>query len=305
MKNSVRVGTRGSQLALAQTNEVVEYFKRVIPNLRFDVIRIRTRGDNMHQLDTKVERKSLFTQEIEEALAQDQIDIAIHSMKDLTTELSPRIMIAAVPKRASAYDVLVSRNKKKFSQLPPEAKIGTSSLRRKSQLLAARGDLKIVDMTGNVDTRLRKLANGDCDALVLAAAGLERLHLDRYVTEVLPSKVMLPAVGQGALAIQSRSGNQEIIDLISKIDHPPTRREVEAERAFAKKLGATCRTPIAAYARADSSRLTIEGIVASPNGRMLVRGRVISNDPNSSKIGEELAKSLLDKGAEAVLELAS
>ena len=302
MKGSVRIGTRGSQLALAQTNEVIEYLKRVNPILTFDVIRIRTKGDNMRQLDTKVEGKSLFTQEIEEALVQDQIDIAVHSMKDLTTDLSPRIVIAAVPKRASAFDVLVSRDKRKFSQLQPGARIGTSSLRRRSQLLAARGDLRIVDLTGNVDTRLRKLANGDCDALVLAAAGLERLHLDRYVTEILPSKVMLPAVGQGALAIQSRSDNQEIIDLISKIDYPPTRREVEAERAFAKKLGATCRTPIAAYARADSSRLTIEGIVASPNGRMLVRGRVTSDNPDPSKIGEELAKSLLDKGAEAVLE---
>jgi hydroxymethylbilane synthase len=258
----------------------------------------------MHQLDTKFEGKSLFTQEIEEALIQDQIDIAVHSMKDLTTDLSPRIVIAAVPKRASAYDVLVSRGKRKFSQLQPGARIGTSSLRRKSQLLAARGDLRIVNMNGNVDTRLRKLANGDCDALVLAAAGLERLNMDRYVAEVLPTRIMLPAVGQGALAIQSRSDNREIRDLISKIDHPPTRREVEAERAFAKKLGATCRTPIAAYARSDSSRLTIEGIVASPSGRMLVRGRVISNDPDSSKIGKELAESLLDKGAQAVLELA-
>jgi hydroxymethylbilane synthase len=304
MRSNVRVGTRGSQLALAQTNEVIEYFKRVIPSLGFDVIQIRTRGDDMHQLYTKVEGKSLFTQEIEEALVQDQIDIAIHSMKDLTTDLSPRIVIAAVPKRASAYDVLVSRDKRKFSQLQLEARVGTSSLRRKSQLLAARGDLRIVNVNGNVDTRLRKLAKGDCDALVLAAAGLERLHMDRYVAEVLPTRVMVPAVGQGAIAIQSRSDDQEIRDLMSKIDHPPTRREVEAERAFAKKLGATCRTPIAAYARSDSSRLTIEGIVASPSGKMLVRERVISDDPDSSKVGEELAKSLLDKGAQAVLELA-
>ena len=302
MKNNVRVGTRGSQLALAQTNEVIEYFKRVIPSLRFDVIRIRTRGDNMRQLDTKVEGKSLFTQEIEEALVQDQIDIAVHSMKDLTTDLSPRIVIAAVPKRASAFDVLVSRDERRFSQLQPGARIGTSSLRRRSQLLAARGDLRIVDMNGNVDTRLRKLANGDCDALVLAAAGLERLQMERYVAEVLPTRIMLPAVGQGALAIQSRNDNREIRELIAKIDDPTSRREVEAERAFAKKLGATCRTPIAAYARSDSSRLTIEGIVASPNGRMLVRGRVISDNPDSSKIGEELAMSLLDKGAGAILE---
>jgi hydroxymethylbilane synthase len=303
MKNRLRIGTRGSQLALAQTNEVIEYLKRVTPNLTFEIIQIRTRGDKMRELDTKVvEGKSLFTQEIEEALVQDQIDLAVHSMKDLTTDPSARIVIAAVPKRANAHDVLISRDKRKFSQLQPGARIGTSSLRRKSQLLAARGDLKIVDMNGNVDTRLRKLASGDCDALVLAAAGLERLHMDRHVAEVLPTRVMLPAVGQGALAIQSRDDNQEIKDLIAKIDYPATRREVEAERAFAKKLGANCRTPIAAYARSDSSRLTIEGLVASPSGRMLVRGRVTSDDPDSSKIGQELAESLLDKGAEAVLE---
>jgi hydroxymethylbilane synthase len=168
--------------------------------------------------------------------------------------------------------------------------------------LAARGDLEIVDMHGNVDTRLRKLASGDYDAIVLAAASLERLKLVRHITQVLPTNLMLPAVGQGALAVQSREDDQEVKELVSKIDNRLTRREIEAERAFAKKLGADCKTPIAAYARSDSSRLTLEGMVASPTGRMLVRGRVTSDDPDSNKIGEELAKSLLEKGAGAVLE---
>jgi hydroxymethylbilane synthase len=256
----------------------------------------------MHELGTSVEGKGIFTKEIEEALIQGRVDIAVHSMKDLSVDLSANVTIAAVPKRGNPHDVLVSREKRRFSQLPSGARVGTSSPRRKAQLLAARGDLEIVDIHGNVDTRFRKLASGAYDAIVVAAAGLERLHLDRNATEVLPTNLMLPAVGQGALAVQSRKGNQEITELVIKIDHPITRSEIEAERAFAKKLGANCRTPIAAYARSDSSKLTIEGMVSSPNGRMLIRGRLTSINPDSSQIGEELAKNLLDKGAEALLE---
>jgi hydroxymethylbilane synthase len=302
MKNRILVGTRRSALALAQSRQVIEELKQVIPHLHSEIVPIRTRGDKMHELGTNVEGKSLFTHEIEEALIQNRIDIAVHSMKDLTTRQSAGITIAAIPSRANAHDALVSRNERKFAQLQPGARVGTSSPRRKSQLLAARGDLEIVDMHGNIDTRFRKLASGDYDAIVLAVAGLERLKLVRHITQVLPTNLMLPAVGQGALAVQSREDDQEIKELVSKIDDRLTRREIEAERAFAKQLGADCRTPIAAYARSDSSRLTVEGMVASPTGRMLVRGRVTSDDPDSNKIGEALAKSLLEKGAGAVLE---
>jgi hydroxymethylbilane synthase len=302
MKTRILVGTRRSQLALAQTNQVIEELKQAVPSLKCEVVTIRTKGDNIHELGTSVEGKGIFTKEIEEALIQGRVDIAVHSMKDLSVDLAANVTIAAVPKRGNPHDVLVSRERRRFSQLPSGARVGTSSPRRKSQLLAARGDLEIVDIHGNVDTRLRKLASGAYDAIVVAAAGLERLHLDRNATEVLPTNLMLPAVGQGALAVQSRMGDQEITELIIKIDHPITRSEIEAERAFAKKLGANCRTPIAAFARSDSSKLTIEGMVSSPNGRMLVRGRLTSNNPDSSQIGEELAKSLLDKGAEALLE---
>ena len=256
----------------------------------------------MNSAQQLLKARALFTQEIEEALLQGRVDIAVHSMKDLTTDDSEGITFAAVPRRANAHDVLVSQNKRKFAQLPLGARIGTSSPRRKSQLLAARGDLEIVDIHGNVDTRLRKLSKRDYDAIVLAAAGLERLNLSHYVTDVLPTDLMLPAVGQGALAVQSRDGDHETLELVMRIDHPQTRREIEAERAFAKKLGANCRTPIAAHARSRSSKLTIEGMVASPSGRMLVRGRVTSDNPDSAQIGEELAESLLDKGAAAVLE---
>jgi len=302
MKNIIRIGTRGSRLAIVQTTEVIEDLKRVVPDVKCEIVRIRTKGDTMHELGTGVDVKSLFTQEIEEALIEGRIDIAVHSMKDLTTNTSDGITIAAVPKRNNPHDVLVSRENRKLSQLQPGARVGTSSPRRRAQLLAARGDLQIVDMRGNVDTRLRKLSSGDADAIILAAAGLERLNLSRYATEIVRTSLIIPAVGQGALAVQSRENDQEIKELVIKIDHPFTRREIEAERAFAKKLGANCRTPIAAYARSDSSRLTVEGMVASPSGRMLVRGRITSDNANSSNIGEELAESLLDKGAQAVLE---
>ncbi len=302
MKNIIRIGTRGSRLAIVQTTEVIEDLKRVVPDVKCEIVRIRTKGDTMHELGTGVDVKSLFTQEIEEALIEGRIDIAVHSMKDLTTNTSDGITIAAVPKRNNPHDVLVSRENRKLSQLQPGARVGTSSPRRRAQLLAARGDLQIVDMRGNVDTRLRKLSSGDADAIILAAAGLERLNLSRYATEIVRTSLIIPAVGQGALAVQSRENDQEIKELVIKIDHPFTRREIEAERAFAKKLGANCRTPIAAYARSDSSRLTVEGMVASPSGRMLVRGRITSDNANSGNIGEELAESLLDKGAQAVLE---
>lgn len=302
MRARIRVGTRASQLALAQTNQVIEELRRTVSGLKCDIIPIRTKGDRMHEIGTAVEGKDIFTKEIEAALIEDKVDVAIHSMKDLTVDLPPGITIAAVPKRANPHDVLISREKRRFIQLPAGSRIGTSSPRRRSQLLAARGDLELVDIRGNVESRLRKLTSGAYDAIILAGAGLERLHLEHEATEVLPTDLMLPAIGQGALAIQCRDSDKEIIELLIKIDHSVTRREIEAERAFAKKLGGNCRTPIAAYAKSYSSKLTIDGMIASLNGRMLVRSRVISDNPKSIQVGEELARSLLDKGAAALLE---
>jgi len=301
MKTHIRIGTRGSQLALAQTNQVIDDLKRVVSGLKFDIISIQTKGDKKHENST-FEGKGVYTKEIEEALIEEEIDLAIHSMKDLTVDLPPGIVIAAIPKRADPHDVLISRGERRFMQLPAGSRIGTSSPRRRSQLLASRGDLKVIDIHGNIETRLRKLTSGAYDAIVLAAAGLERLHLESKSTEVLPINLMLPAIGQGALAIQARTSDTDIIDFVNKIDHPLARREVEAERAFSKSLGGNCKTPIAAYARSDSSKLTIDGMIASMNGRMLVRGRITSVDPNSIQVGEELARSLLDKGAGTLLE---
>lgn len=303
MKTLIRVGTRGSPLALAQTTEVVESLRTQAHRIKFSVVRIQTSGDTMDS-GAAVESKSMFSKEIEEGLLNGEIDIAVHSMKDLTTELPDGLIFGAVPQRANAHDALISRQNKKFEQLPAGARIGTSSPRRKAQLLAARGDFEIVDIRGNVDTRLRKLEKGDYDGIVLAAAGLNRLGLEERATEILPTKLMLPAVGQGALAVQSRQEDVEVNQLLKGIDHDVSRRAVEAERAFARRLGADCRTPIAAYARLDGGKLTIEGMVAAQTGRMLVRSRLVSDIGDSEKIGVELAETLLSRGAAAVLEAA-
>lgn len=297
------VGTRGSPLALAQTNQVIDSLRKYTPTIRYEVVPIRTRGDETQDLGTiPSEGKSIYTKEIEEALIERQIDIAIHSMKDLTTDLPTGLVIGAVPERADPRDILISGNEEKFDRLQPRARIGTGSPRRKAQLLAARADLEILDIRGNVETRLRKLEKGDYDALVLAAAGLIRLGLERRITEYLATETMLPAVGQGALAIHRREDDHEMRQLLSNIDDGPTRRAVEAERAFARRLGADCRTPVAAYARAESGKLVIEGMVAAESGKVLVRSRIVSDTPDAEKVGEELAQDLLNKGAATVLE---
>ena len=303
--NRLLIGTRGSALALAQTNEIVEALKRIAPGIHCDIVQIRTKGDKMHEQGTTAqEGKSMYTEEIEDALTAEKIDIAVHSMKDLTTDLPKGLVIAAVPERLNPRDVLISKNKTKLDQLPGEARVGTSSPRRKAQLSARRGDFEIVDMHGNVDTRLKKLERGECDAIVLAAAGLIRLKLERNVTEYLSPDVMLPAVGQGALAVETRESASEIRELLSKINHDPTRKAVDAERAFARRLGADCRTPIAAYARIEARKLVINGLVATSNGSMLVRSRISSEDLVPEKVGQELAEILLNKGATAILEAA-
>ena len=305
MRNPIIVGTRGSALALAQTKQTIQTLKELEPNLRFEVAEIKTKGDNMRDLgESALDGKRLFTKEIEESLINKDIRVAVHSMKDLTTELPAGLKIAAVPQRADHRDALISRDKRKFQQLSGGARVGTSSPRRRTQLLAARNDLHVLDTHGNVDTRLRKLEAGEYDAIIVAAAGLERLGMEKRATELLSTRVMLPAVGQGALAVETREDDEEIVELVSPINHEPTHRAVDAERAFARKLGANCRTPIAAFAAVLETKLRIDGMVASSDGRMLLRTQLISDESEAKRVGEELAESLLSKGAQQVLEAA-
>jgi len=303
VRTLIHVGTRGSALALAQTNEVIELLSKRIPSVRYQVVVIKTEGDKLHESgESTMDSKSVFTKEIEESLVKNEIQIAVHSMKDLTSALPRGLVIAAVPPRADHRDALISHDKRKFDQLQAGASVGTSSPRRKTQLLAARSDLKIVDMRGNVDTRLRKLEAGDYDAIVVAAAGLVRLGLEKRATELLSTKVMLPAIGQGAVAVECREEDDEVLSILSSIEDKATRKAVEAERAFARKLGANCRTPIAAYARFHDGELAIDAMIASPDGRMLLRSQLTSDNPDSRKVGEELAESLLEKGGQLILE---
>ena len=303
MRQRVLVGSRGSALALAQANEVIKTLRDRAPNLTCQVVAIKTKGDKLHESgESTLEGKSVFTKEIEDSLLNGEIQIAVHSMKDLTTDLPSGLTIAAVPRRADHRDALISRNNRKLEELPAGARVGTSSPRRRTQLLAARNDLEVADVQGNVNTRLRKLDKGSYDTIVLAAAGLARLGLEKRVTEFLSTKIMLPAIGQGALAIEARKDDAETLQLLSRLEDKSTHRAVEAERAFARRLGANCRTPIAAYAKAQDGKLAIEGMVSSADGRMLLRSQLVSDNVDPEKVGEELAESLLRKGAQFVLE---
>ena len=297
------VGSRGSRLALAQANEVVSALRDFAPRTNFRVVSVRTKGDTTPESkEGDFEGKGVFTKEIEELLLRDEIQLAIHSMKDLGTDLPVGLRIAAVPRRADHRDAVISRTKEKLDGLPGGASVGTSSPRRRVQLVAARSDLQVMEMHGNVDTRLRKLDGGSYDAIILASAGLTRLGLNKRVTEFLSTKIMLPAIGQGAIAIEAREDDHETVELVSRLEDESTRRAVEAERAFARKLGANCKTPIAAYAKVDGDTLVIDGMVSTADGRMLIRTQLTASKIEPEKAGEELAESLLEKGAQSILE---
>jgi hydroxymethylbilane synthase len=304
MIHEITVGTRGSPLAIAQTNQTIYELRQIKPEVRYKIIAIRTGGDNATSWKGKTPKKEMFTKEIETSLIKNEIDVAVHSVKDLTTQISKGLMIASVPKRLDPRDVMITRRKCKFSQISAKAKIGTSSPRRKAQLLAARSDLEIMELHGNVDTRIRKIRTGQYDAIVLASAGLERLGVKGYYGEVISTDIMLPAVGQGALAIQCREDDKEIRSLVTQINHQPSHESIQAERAFARRLGADCQTPVAAYARYESGHIVIEGMVAAPNGRILVRSRLTSQNEKPEFLGEQLASRLLSQGAQKIMEAA-
>jgi len=291
------VGTRGSALARAQTDAVVERLQALQPDLEIAIQVIKTRGDMVqHKSLVGIGDKGLFTKEIEAALLAGHIDLAVHSLKDLPTELPPGLAIGAVTEREDARDVLVSRLGCSLDALPLGARVGTGSLRRAAQLLTYRPDLRIVDIRGNVDTRLRKAATEEYDAVVLAAAGLHRLGLTHHIAAYLPLEVMLPAVGQGALAVEVRAGegaegrDAQIRRLASLLDHVPTRAATTAERAFLQALGGGCRVPVAAYGEAVGGLLRLQGLVASPDGRRVWRGEIKGRMEEAEALGEELAR---------------
>lgn len=296
----ITIGSRGSALALWQANWVKDRLESTGHEVTIEII--KTSGDKLQNAALAASgTKGLFIKEIEEALLAGQVDLAVHSMKDLPTDLPEGLGVAAVPERENPHDVLVSKGALPFQQLPAGARIGTSSLRRQSQLLALRPDLKMVAMRGNVDTRLRKLERGDCEALVLAGAGLKRLGFASRITSWFSESEICPAVGQGALAIEICIRKTAVGKAVAQLDHPSTHQAVRAERAMLEALGGGCQLPIAAYARHDSGALHLTGVVAAPDGTRLLRACATGRPENPEDLGQRVAEDLLRQGASELL----
>ncbi len=300
---TLTIGTRGSALARWQTDWVIARLKSVWPELDCPIKLFHTSGDKI--LDKplpEIGGKGLFTEELENALKTGEIDLAVHSLKDLPIDDAPGLTIGAVCERENPRDVLVSRQYHTLKHLPHGARVGTSSLRRSAQLLAARPDLQILSLRGNVDTRLRKAMQGEYDAIVLAAAGVLRLGFASHISEYLSYDVMLPAPGQGAMAVQCRNDDHSTLDLLKPIDHLPTRSAVLAERAFLKGLGGGCSAPVAALAEVThhSSLVTLTGLVASTDGRQVIR--LSGEGPDPVEVGTRLAQQALAQGAKELLK---
>ena len=295
----LRIGSRGSQLALWQANHISALLRERGHEVELEII--KTTGDKITDVAlAKVGTKGMFTKEIEEALAEERIDLAVHSLKDLPTELSPGFEIAAVTTRENPRDVFCSRKYGSMEDLPRGARVGTSSLRRQAQLKAVRPDLDIHPLRGNVDTRLRKLEAGEYDAIILAAAGLNRLGKTQLVKQIIPSEVMCPAAGQGALGIEIRAGDSVTRQHLAFLDDAAARATTTCERALLNKLGGGCQVPIGAFAEVRNGRLHLEAIVADPDGSKVLRESRDGNDP--VQLGESVGETLLQRGGDAILE---
>jgi len=302
MKRDIHIGTRGSQLALWQAHWVQSELLKKYPAVTIQIVVIKTKGDKILDVPlAKVGGKGLFVKEIEEALLDDRIDLAVHSMKDMPASLPDGLTIGAIPKRENPLDVLVSK-KGCLADLPEGARVGTSSLRRAAQILSLRPDIQIHPLRGNLDTRLRKLDAAEMDAIVLAAAGMRRLGLKHRITEYLDTDVMMPAAGQGALCIEMRTGDAHTDELVRELDHAETRSVVLGERAFLHRLGGSCQVPIAAYGRVVNGQVEISGLVAEPDGSRVLLSAAAGPVASSMDVGAKLAEKLMDQGAMTIIE---
>jgi hydroxymethylbilane synthase len=297
----LRLGARGSQLSLAQANLVTRSLEG---RAEVELVVIKTTGDRLSAAGSPIEWKGDFTRELDEALLDGRIDFAVHSMKDVPTRVPEGLSLAAVPVREDPSDVLISRPRRSFAELPAGARVGTASPRRKAQLLAARPDLKILEARGNVDTRIARLAEGRFDAIVLARAGLSRLARLEEASEVLPASVILPAIGQGALAIYARRDDRATLSILEALDDPASHREAEAERSLLSMLEAGCKAPVAGLARVGNGSLTLSAGVFSPDGSSALREESSGPAAEAISIGRAAGKRLLDRGAAAMIEAA-
>jgi hydroxymethylbilane synthase len=303
MPSELKIGTRGSQLALFQANWVKDQLGEAHSDLKVTLIKIKTTGDKIQDVPlAKIGGKGLFVKEIEESLLQKKIDLAVHSIKDVPTEFPAGLHLSVITKREDPRDVFISRDGRTLKDLPRGAKIGTSSLRRQAQLLYFRNDLELIPLRGNLDTRLKKLKTMNLDGIVLALAGVRRLGLEERVTEIIPVDISLPAIGQGALGIETRRDDREVEGQIRFLNDRDSSVAVTAERAFLKKLEGGCQVPIAAYARLVGTGLRVDGLVGSTDGKRLIRHHVEGPIENAESLGIELAEILLDKGAKEILD---
>lgn len=301
--NRVVIATRGSQLALWQANHVKARLEAVSPGITVELEIIKTSGDKILDVPlAKVGGKGLFVKEIEQALVDKTADLAVHSMKDVPAELAPGLVLCAVSTREVPWDALCTRDGATLDTLKQGAKVGTSSMRRQSQLLARRPDLQIALLRGNVPTRLRKLDDGEFDAIVLAAAGLHRLGLADRISQLLPLDISIPAVAQGVLAIEIREGDTRVRELVRAAIHDePTSLKMFAERAFLARMGGSCQTPLAAHAVDHEGGLRVIGMCGMPDGTRILRDEVIGSVQAGPQLGEELANKLLARGAGEIL----
>lgn len=304
MKQKIIIGSRGSELALWQANFVKKELEKKNKNVTVEIKIIKTKGDKILDVAlSKIGDKSLFTKELEIELLNKNIDLAVHSLKDLQTTIPKGLKLAAVTKRHNVHDVLISRKKgTTIFNLPESAVVATGSLRRRSQLLHLRPDLNIVDLRGNVPSRIKKFLESDWDAIILARAGVERLKLNKHISSIIKTDVMLPAVGQGALGIETRADNKLVNEVVKSIHHENTYKAVLAERALLKALEGGCQVPIGAFAEVKPSGLTIDALVGSLDGSLTFRKKIRGSKNNPKNLGRKLAKDLLIAGAKIILD---
>ncbi len=302
MTREIVIGTRDSALALWQTHWVLENLSRLNPEYKFRVVEMKTQGDKILDVAlAKIGDKGLFTKELEVAMLNGEIDMAVHSMKDMPTKLPEGLIIGAICQREEAGDVLIGRSAGSLLELPPGARVGTSSLRRRAQLLKHRPDLQIEDLRGNLNTRMAKLERQDLDAIVLAAAGVKRMGWEDRISERISFEVSLPAVGQGSVGIEIREGDQEIERIVKTLEHRESSIAITAERAMLRTLEGGCQIPIGALGKVEGDQLTLEGVVASLDGKELLRTSIAGPADQAEELGVLLAKQLLSMGADKIL----
>ena len=302
MQRTIVIGTRGSALSLKQADEVLEELRRLYPERDFRVAVIKSLGDRDKVSPiSRFGSKGVFVAELENHLQQGEIDIAVHSLKDMPSEDPVAFRIAAIPPRLDPRDVLISPRGTSFHDLSPGSRLGTGSPRRKAQLKAARNDIEVLDIRGNIDTRIRKMEEGQYEGVVLAAAGLVRMGWEDRIAEYFPTHLCLPAVGQGALAVEVRADDEETQRLVEPIDHPPTRRAVEAERSTLSNMGGGCLAPITAYACYEDADLVLRGMVADLATYQIIRAEAQSNGESPKELGLVLAEKLNSLGAASMI----